>query len=155
MVCGTIVRAREHRRRARPRWYFKAGPGVSLLRRIAPSTIVTLNPTTCGSIARPRYARSSSRASHRVLETVRPGGRLVTPVRWNGQGHRAAVTSVDDRLVFDSSHLCGFVYLVGEDERRTHHPNTADEPVTLHWGRDQPTQHLGFARAYQKGNSVL
>jgi protein-L-isoaspartate(D-aspartate) O-methyltransferase len=66
-----------------------------------------------------------------------PGGRLVVPLRWRGLGHSVAFTYTDGRLVSDSLHLCGFVYLRGEDEGELAGPITADELVTLHWDRDQ------------------
>ncbi|HEY0694326.1 MAG TPA: methyltransferase, FxLD system [Kribbella sp.] len=66
-----------------------------------------------------------------------PGARLVAPLRWRGQGRSVAFTYTDGRLVSDSLHLCGFVYLVGEDEGELSGPVTADELVTLHWDRDQ------------------
>ncbi|RNL85554.1 methyltransferase, FxLD system [Halostreptopolyspora alba] len=69
-----------------------------------------------------------------------PGGRLVAPVRWRGQSRSAALTNRGDRLVSDSLYLCGFVYLVGEDEGELAAPITEDERVTLHWDRDQPVE---------------
>lgn len=66
-----------------------------------------------------------------------PGGRLVAPLRWRGQGRSVAFTYTDGRLVSDSLHLCGFVYLRGEYEGELSGPITADELVTLHWDRDQ------------------
>ena len=67
-----------------------------------------------------------------------PGGRLVAPLRWRGQGRSVAFTYTDGRLVSDSLHLCGFVYLVGDGEGELSGAITADELVTLHWDRDQP-----------------
>jgi protein-L-isoaspartate(D-aspartate) O-methyltransferase len=66
-----------------------------------------------------------------------PGGRLVAPLRWRGQGRTAAFTYTGGRLVSDSLHLCGFVYLLGEDDGELNGPITADGLVTLHWDRDQ------------------
>lgn len=66
-----------------------------------------------------------------------PGARLVTPVRWRGQGRSAAFTHTGGRLVSDSLHLCGFVYLLGENEGERGAPVTADDLVSLHWDRDQ------------------
>lgn len=68
-----------------------------------------------------------------------PGGRLVAPLRWQGQGQgrSVALTYTDSRLISDSLHLCGFVYLRGEYEGELSGSITADEPVTLHWDRDQ------------------
>lgn len=70
-------------------------------------------------------------------QQLAPGARLVAPLRWRGQGRSVSFTYTDGRLVADSLHLCGFVYLVGEDEGELHAPVTADERVTLHWDRDQ------------------
>ncbi|GGN29782.1 hypothetical protein GCM10011609_87050 [Lentzea pudingi] len=67
-----------------------------------------------------------------------PGGRLVAPLRWRGQGRSVAFTYTEGRLVSDSLHLCGFVYLVGDGEGELSGAITADELVTLHWDRDQP-----------------
>lgn len=66
-----------------------------------------------------------------------PGGRLVAPLRWRGQGRSVAFTYTDGRLISDSLHLCGFVYLRGEYEGELSGSITADELVTLHWDRDQ------------------
>jgi protein-L-isoaspartate(D-aspartate) O-methyltransferase len=66
-----------------------------------------------------------------------PGGRLVAPLRWRGQGRSVSFTYRAGRLVSDSLHLCGFVYLLGEDEGERSGPITADELVKLHWDRDQ------------------
>lgn len=70
-------------------------------------------------------------------QQLAPGGRLVAPLRWRGQGRSVAFTYTDGRLVSDSLHLCGFVYLVGEGEGELSGPVTTDELVTLHWDRDQ------------------
>lgn len=70
-------------------------------------------------------------------QQLAPGGRLVAPLRWRGQGRSVAFTYTDGRLVSDSLHLCGFVYLVGDGEGELAGPITADELVTLHWDRDQ------------------
>lgn len=74
-----------------------------------------------------------------------PGGRLVAPLRWRGQGRSVAFTYTDGRLVSDSLHLCGFVYLVGDGEGELAGPIAADELVTLHWDRDQAVD-LGALR---------
>jgi protein-L-isoaspartate(D-aspartate) O-methyltransferase len=67
-----------------------------------------------------------------------PGARLVAPLRWRGQGRSVAFTYTDGRLVSDSLHLCGFVYLQGvEDDGELAGPITPDGLVTLHWDRDQ------------------
>ncbi|SHG75956.1 protein-L-isoaspartate(D-aspartate) O-methyltransferase [Streptoalloteichus hindustanus] len=66
-----------------------------------------------------------------------PGGRLVAPLRWRGQGRSVAFTHTHGRLVSDSLHLCGFVYLLGEDDGELSGSITSDGLVTLHWDRDQ------------------
>lgn len=58
-------------------------------------------------------------------------------LRWRGQGRSVAFTYTDGRLVSDSLHLCGFVYLVGDGEGELSGSITADELVSLHWDRDQ------------------
>lgn len=67
-----------------------------------------------------------------------PGARMVLPLRWRGQARSVAFTYRDGRLVSDSIELCGFVYLVGEDEGELSAPITSDETILLHWDRDQP-----------------
>lgn len=73
-------------------------------------------------------------------QQLAPGGRLVVPLRWRGQSRSVAFTHTDGRLVSDSLHLCGFVYLLGEGngEGELAGAITTDELVTLHWDRDQP-----------------
>jgi protein-L-isoaspartate(D-aspartate) O-methyltransferase len=66
-----------------------------------------------------------------------PGARLVAPLRWRGQARSVSLTYTDGRLTSDSIHLCGFVYLVGDDEGERSGPITADETIKLHWDRDQ------------------
>ncbi|NIJ09748.1 protein-L-isoaspartate(D-aspartate) O-methyltransferase [Saccharomonospora amisosensis] len=66
-----------------------------------------------------------------------PEARLVAPLRWRGQGRSVSFTYTDGRLVSDSLHLCGFVYLRGEYEGELSGSITADERVKLHWDRDQ------------------
>jgi protein-L-isoaspartate(D-aspartate) O-methyltransferase len=70
-------------------------------------------------------------------DQLAPGGRLVAPLRWRGQGRSVAFTYTDGRLISDSLHLCGFVYLRGEYEGELSGLITADELVTLQWDRDQ------------------
>lgn len=48
-----------------------------------------------------------------------------------------AFTHQDGRLISDSVELCGFVYLVGEEEGERRAPLTEDATVSLHWDRDQ------------------
>ncbi|WP_030106171.1 methyltransferase, FxLD system [Actinoalloteichus caeruleus] len=70
-------------------------------------------------------------------QQLAPGGRLVAPLRWRGQGRSVAFTRTGDRLVSDSLVLCGFVYLVGDGEGELSGAITSDGLVTLHWDRDQ------------------
>ncbi|WP_245633562.1 hypothetical protein [Amycolatopsis jejuensis] len=63
---------------------------------------------------------------------------MVLPLRWRGQARSVAFTYRDGRLISDSIELCGFVYLVGEDEGEQSAPITHDETILLHWDRDQP-----------------
>lgn len=66
-----------------------------------------------------------------------PDARVVAPLRWRGQARSVAFTYTDGRLVADSIELCGFVYLVGDDEGERSGPITDDQKITLHWDRDQ------------------
>lgn len=70
-------------------------------------------------------------------DQLAPGARLVIPLRWRGQARSVAFAYQKGRLVADSIELCGFVYLVGEDEGELAAPITDDETITLHWDRDQ------------------
>ncbi|MBP2474811.1 protein-L-isoaspartate(D-aspartate) O-methyltransferase [Crossiella equi] len=70
-------------------------------------------------------------------QQLAPGARLVAPLRWRGQGRSVSFTYTDGRLVSDSLHLCGFVYLRGETEGELSGSITADDMVKLHWDRDQ------------------
>jgi protein-L-isoaspartate(D-aspartate) O-methyltransferase len=74
-------------------------------------------------------------------DQLAPGARLVVPLRWRGQARSVAFTYTDGRLVADSIELCGFVYLVGEDEGELTAPITDDKTITLHWDRDQNVNH--------------
>ncbi|GAA2812644.1 hypothetical protein GCM10010470_55090 [Saccharopolyspora taberi] len=66
-----------------------------------------------------------------------PGGRIVLPLRWRGQARSVAFSEQEGRLISDSVELCGFVYLVGDDEGERSAPITEDGTVGLHWDRDQ------------------
>lgn len=61
-----------------------------------------------------------------------PVDRWDRELRWRSQGRSVSFTYTDGRLVSDSLHLCGFVYLVGEDEGELAGPITIDGLVTLH-----------------------
>ncbi|PKW00234.1 protein-L-isoaspartate(D-aspartate) O-methyltransferase [Amycolatopsis echigonensis] len=67
-----------------------------------------------------------------------PGGKLVVPLRWRGQSRSVGFTYRDGLLIADSIELCGFVYLVGDDEGEKSAPITDDGTIRLHWDRDQP-----------------
>lgn len=58
-------------------------------------------------------------------------------MRWRGQARSVGFTYSDGRLISDSVELCGFVYLVTEDEGELSGPITDDDTVKLHWDRDQ------------------
>nr|WP_246868804.1 hypothetical protein [Saccharopolyspora sp. ASAGF58] len=62
---------------------------------------------------------------------------MVVPLRWRGQARSVAFSYQDGCLVSDSVELCGFVYLVGDDEGERTAPITEDKAVSLHWDRDQ------------------
>ncbi|MGQ0775424.1 MAG: methyltransferase, FxLD system [Pseudonocardiales bacterium] len=70
-------------------------------------------------------------------DQLTPGARLVIPLRWRGQARSVAFAYQKGRLVADSIELCGFVYLVGDDEGELAAPITDDQTITLHWDRDQ------------------
>lgn len=70
-------------------------------------------------------------------DQLAPGARLVVPLRWRGQARSVAFAYQDGRLVADAIELCGFVYLVGEDEGELSAPISDDETIRLHWDRDQ------------------
>lgn len=74
-----------------------------------------------------------------------PGGRLVAPLRWRGQGRSVGFTYTNGRLISDSLHLCGFVYLLGEDDGELSGPITENGLVTLHWDRDQAVDITALA----------
>ncbi|HEX2417946.1 MAG TPA: methyltransferase, FxLD system [Micromonosporaceae bacterium] len=70
-------------------------------------------------------------------EQLAPGARIVVPLRWRGQARSVAFAYTDGRLTSDSIELCGFVYLVGDDEGETSASITTDDAIRLHWDRDQ------------------
>ncbi|WP_034268163.1 methyltransferase, FxLD system [Haloechinothrix halophila] len=70
-------------------------------------------------------------------DQLAPGGRMVIPLRWRGQARGVAFAYQDGRLVADSIELCGFVYLVSDDEGELDASITDDETIRLHWDRDQ------------------
>jgi len=74
---------------------------------------------------------------HAWWDQLAPSARLVVPLRWRGQARSVAFAYQDGRLVADAVELCGFVYLVGENEGELSAPITDSETITLHWDRDQ------------------
>ena len=51
---------------------------------------------------------------------LRPGGRLVVPLRWRGQTQSVALVLGEDGLLrSDSVFLCGFVPMIGQDWERS------------------------------------
>jgi protein-L-isoaspartate(D-aspartate) O-methyltransferase len=73
----------------------------------------------------------------RWWQQLAPGARLVAPLRWRGQARGVGFTYSNGRLISDSVHLCGFVYLLSEDEGERSGPLTTDEMVKLHFDQDQ------------------
>jgi protein-L-isoaspartate(D-aspartate) O-methyltransferase len=65
-----------------------------------------------------------------------PGGRLVVPLRWRGQTRSVAFIHDGDRLRSDSTQLCGFVPMIGQDSELSGHLDPAPL-VTLYWDGDQ------------------
>jgi protein-L-isoaspartate(D-aspartate) O-methyltransferase len=65
------------------------------------------------------------------------GGRLVVPLRWRGQSRSVACIRDGDTLRSDSTDLCGFVPMIGQDGERTGHIDP-DGHVSLYWDADQP-----------------
>jgi protein-L-isoaspartate(D-aspartate) O-methyltransferase len=68
---------------------------------------------------------------------LKPGGRLVVPLRWRGQTQSVALVLGEDGLLrSDSVFLCGFVPMIGQDWERS----AAIDPhdlVRLYWDADQ------------------
>jgi protein-L-isoaspartate(D-aspartate) O-methyltransferase len=52
-------------------------------------------------------------------EQLKPGGRLVVPLRWRGQTRSVAFVRDRDVLRSDSVRLCGFVPMIGQDNEIT------------------------------------
>ncbi len=68
---------------------------------------------------------------------LKPGGRLVVPLRWRGQTQSVAfVLGGDGLLRSDSVFLCGFVPMIGQDWERSAAVDSGDL-VHLHWDADQ------------------
>jgi protein-L-isoaspartate(D-aspartate) O-methyltransferase len=68
---------------------------------------------------------------------LRPGGRLVVPLRWRGQTQSVALVLGDDGLLrSDSVFLCGFVPMIGQDWEHSAALDSGDL-VHLYWDADQ------------------
>src|ERR1700678_261885 len=68
---------------------------------------------------------------------LRPGGRLVVPLRWRGQTQSVALVLGEDGILrSDSVFLCGFVPMTGQDWERSAAIDSHDL-VRLYWDADQ------------------
>jgi protein-L-isoaspartate(D-aspartate) O-methyltransferase len=68
---------------------------------------------------------------------LRPGGRLVVPLRWRGQTQSVALVLGEDGLLrSDSVFLCGFVPMIGQEWERSAALDSGDL-VHLYWDADQ------------------
>jgi protein-L-isoaspartate(D-aspartate) O-methyltransferase len=68
---------------------------------------------------------------------LRPGGRLVVPLRWRGQTQCVALVLGDDGLLrSDTVFLCGFVPMIGQDWEHSTALDSHDL-VRLYWDADQ------------------
>ena len=68
---------------------------------------------------------------------LKPGGRLVVPLRWRGQTQSVALVLGDDGLLrSDSAFLCGFVPMIGQDWEHSAALDPGDL-VHLYWDADQ------------------
>lgn len=68
---------------------------------------------------------------------LRPGGRLVVPLRWRGQTQSVALVLGEDGILrSDSVFLCGFVPMIGQDWERSAALDSGDL-VHLYWDADQ------------------
>jgi protein-L-isoaspartate(D-aspartate) O-methyltransferase len=68
---------------------------------------------------------------------LRPGGRLVVPLRWRGQTQSVALVLGEDGILrSDSVFLCGFVPMIGQDWERSAAIDSRDL-VHVYWDADQ------------------
>ena len=68
---------------------------------------------------------------------LKPGGRLVVPLRWRGQTQSVALVLGEDGLLrSDSVFLCGFVPMIGQDWEHSAALDSRDL-VRLYWDADQ------------------
>ena len=68
---------------------------------------------------------------------LKPGGRLVVPLRWRGQTQSVALVLGEDGIMrSDTVFLCGFVPMIGQGWERSAAVDTGDL-VHLYWDADQ------------------
>jgi protein-L-isoaspartate(D-aspartate) O-methyltransferase len=73
----------------------------------------------------------------RAVRQLRPGGRLVVPLRWRGQTQSVALVLGEDGILrSDTVFLCGFVPMIGQDWERSAALDSGDL-VHLYWDADQ------------------
>ncbi|MEV6303876.1 methyltransferase, FxLD system [Actinoplanes sp. NPDC051861] len=84
-------------------------------------------------------------------EQLRPGARIVVPLRWRGQTRSIAFAYTDGRLESDSMQLCGFVPLVGQAGEHTHE---ATDGVTLTWDTDQNINPSAIGTTLHRGEQA-
>jgi protein-L-isoaspartate(D-aspartate) O-methyltransferase len=75
---------------------------------------------------------------------LRPGGRLVVPLRWRGQTRGLALLRDGDQMRSESVVLCGFVPMIGQDGEKTASIDPADT-VNIYWDEDQPIDATALA----------
>ncbi len=107
-----------------------------------PQVRVTTSDGTLGDPAHAPYDRIVVAVASWDLpaawwEQLRPGGRLVVPLRWRGTTRTAAFTREADRMVAEDLQPCVFVPMLGQ--RAEHRARIgAHGSVTLSWDADQP-----------------
>jgi protein-L-isoaspartate(D-aspartate) O-methyltransferase len=70
-------------------------------------------------------------------DQLAPGGRLVVPLRWRGQTRSVAFTHQDGVLRAETTELCGFVPMIGQEGERSGYLDQ-DNQVALYFDADQP-----------------
>src|ERR1700691_5265358 len=77
------------------------------------------------------------RCPFRGVPWLKPGGRLVVPLRWRGQTQSVELVLGEDGVLrSDSVFLCGFVPMTGQDWERSGVIDSHDL-VRLYWDADQ------------------
>ncbi|GAA0908538.1 methyltransferase, FxLD system [Virgisporangium aurantiacum] len=71
------------------------------------------------------------------FDQLKPGGRLVVPLRWRGQTRAVAFVRSETHWVSAWVELCGFVPMIGQDGEHTATID-AEGQVALYWDDDQP-----------------